>query len=126
MEKPRVDLSGGLGPAIAIEQKTVSKNPRSTVGTVTEVMDYLRVLYARIGTPHCPSCGRIVEAQSAQRIALQLAALPAGTRLQLLAPVVRRRKGTHAEVLEQARKDGYVRARIDGDVVDLAAAIALP
>src|SRR5579871_5185348 len=113
MEKPRVDFIGGLSPAISIEQKTVSKNPRSTVGTVTEVMDYLRVLFARVGIPHCPNCGRVVEDQSAQRIVEQLAALPAGTRLQILAPVVRRRKGTHAEILEQARKDGYVRARID-------------
>src|SRR5689334_17549896 len=88
MEKPRVDFIGGLSPAIAIEQKTVSKNPRSTVGTVTEVMDYLRVLFARIGHARCPQCGRAVEAQSAQQIADRLVALPAGTRLQLLAPVV--------------------------------------
>src|SRR6476469_6690494 len=93
MEKPRVDFIGGLSPAIAIEQKTVSKNPRSTVATVTAVMDYLRVLYARAGTAHCPQCGRAVRAQSAQQIAEQLADLPAGTKLQLLAPVVRRRKG---------------------------------
>ena len=125
MEKPKVDFIGGLSPAIAIEQKTVSKNPRSTVGTVTEVLDYLRVLYARIGTAHCPQCGRTVTAQSAQSIAEQLAALPAGTRVQLLAPVVRNRKGTHAEVIEQARRDGYVRARIDGNVVELSGTIAL-
>ncbi|HEV2236400.1 MAG TPA: excinuclease ABC subunit UvrA, partial [Ktedonobacterales bacterium] len=125
MEKPRVDFIGGLSPAIAIEQKTVSKNPRSTVGTVTEVMDYLRVLFARIGHARCPKCGRAVEAQSAQQIADRLAALPAGTRLQLLAPVVRRRKGTHAEVLEQARRGGYVRARIDSAPVDLSGEIAL-
>ncbi|HEY7983610.1 MAG TPA: excinuclease ABC subunit UvrA [Ktedonobacterales bacterium] len=125
MEKPRVDFIGGLSPAIAIEQKTVSKNPRSTVGTVTEVMDYLRVLFARIGHARCPQCGRAVEAQSAQQIADRLAALPAGTRLQLLAPVVRRRKGTHAEVIEQARRGGYVRARIDGAPVDLSGDIAL-
>src|SRR5258707_3125604 len=114
MEKPKVDFIGGLSPAIAIEQKTVSKNPRSTVGTVTEVLDYLRVLYARIGTAHCPQCGRAVQAQSAQQIADWLAALPSGTRLQLLAPIVRRRKGAHADVIEQARRSGYIRARIDG------------
>ena len=119
MEKPKVDYIGGLSPAIAIEQKAVSKNPRSTVGTVTEVMDYLRVLYARFGTAHCPQCGRIVQPQSAQQIADQLAALPPGTRFQLLAPVVRQRKGTHADVLEQSRREGYVRARIDGALVEL-------
>jgi excinuclease ABC subunit A len=125
MEKPKVDYIGGLSPAIAIEQKVVSKNPRSTVGTVTEVMDYLRVLYARVGTTHCPSCGREVAPQSAQQIADAIAALPAGTRVQLLAPVVRRRKGAHADVLTAAKQDGYVRARIDGTVVDLDAAPAL-
>jgi excinuclease ABC subunit A len=125
MEKPRVDFIGGLSPAIAIEQKTVSKNPRSTVGTVTEVMDYLRVLFARIGHARCPKCGRAVEAQSAQQIADRLAGLAPGTRLQLLAPVVRRRKGTHAEVIEQARRGGYARARIDGAPVDLSGEVAL-
>ncbi len=125
MEKPKVDYIGGLSPAIAIEQKAVSKNPRSTVGTVTEVMDYLRVLYARIGTPHCPQCGRTVQPQSAQQIADQLAALPPGTRLQILAPVVRQRKGTHADLIENARRDGYVRARIDGVPVDLSSPIKL-
>ncbi len=125
MEKPKVDYIGGLSPTIAIEQKAVSKNPRSTVGTVTEVMDYMRVLYARVGTAHCPQCGRIVQAQSAQQIADQLSTLPPGTRLQLLAPVVRQRKGTHADVIEQARKDGYVRARIDGVPVELTSPIKL-
>src|SRR5690348_14515453 len=125
MEKPRVDFIGGLSPAIAIEQKTVSNNPRSTVGTVTEVMDYLRVLYARAGTAHCPQCGRAVRAQSAQRIAEQLADLPAGTKLQVLAPVVRRRKGAHTEVFEQARRQGYARARVDGVIVDLGERVAL-
>src|SRR5258707_3851204 len=124
MEKPKVDFIGGLSPAIAIEQKTVSKNPRSTVGTVTEVLDYLRVLFARIGTAHCPSCGRTVEAQSAQQIAARLAGLPTGTRLQLLAPVLQRRKGTHAEVIEQARRDGVVRARIYGKLVALDGGLA--
>jgi excinuclease ABC subunit A len=123
MEKPKVDAIIGLSPAIAIEQKAVSKNPRSTVGTVTEVMDYLRVLYARIGTPHCPECGRPVQPQTAPQIADQLAALPAGTRFQLLAPIARNRKGTHADALRQARQDGFVRARINGEVVELSAGL---
>jgi excinuclease ABC subunit A len=125
IEKPRVDFIGGLSPTISIEQKTVSKNPRSTVGTVTEVLDYLRVLYARVGTLHCPECGRSVTAQSAQQIAEQLSALPAGTRMQLLAPVVNRRKGTHTELIKEARSNGYVRARIDGVPVELEHSIAL-
>ncbi len=125
MEKPKVDFIGGLSPAIAIEQKAVSKNPRSTVGTVTEVLDYLRVLFARVGEAHCPQCGRPVHAQSAQQIADRIAALPGGTRFQVLAPVVQKRKGTHAELLEQARADGYVRARIDGVPVELTDSIKL-
>ncbi|MCA9839867.1 MAG: excinuclease ABC subunit UvrA, partial [Trueperaceae bacterium] len=125
MEKPKVDYIGGLSPAIAIEQKTVSKNPRSTVATVTEVMDYLRVLYANIGTPHCPNCGREVFAQSAEQIARQLADLPQGTRLQLLAPVVRNRKGTHADVIKDARSSGFVRARINAELVTLSDEISL-
>ncbi|WP_420644215.1 excinuclease ABC subunit UvrA [Candidatus Leptofilum sp.] len=120
MEKPKIDAITGLSPAIAIEQKAVSKNPRSTVGTVTEVMDYLRVLYARVGTPHCPDCGTAVTPQTPQQIAHQLAALPPGTRFQLLAPIARNRKGTHADALKQARQDGFVRARVDGELVDLA------
>jgi excinuclease ABC subunit A len=125
MEKPKVDFIGGLSPAIAIEQKAVSKNPRSTVGTVTEIYDYLRVLFARVGTPHCPECGRQVHAQSAQQIVDQIALLPPGTRFQVLAPVVRARKGTHEEVLKQAQADGYVRARIDGVPVDLSERVSL-
>ena len=125
MEKPKVDFIGGLSPAIAIQQKAVSKNPRSTVGTVTEVMDYLRVLFARVGEPHCPQCGRPVHAQSAQQIADQISALPPGTRFQLLSPVVRQRKGTHADLLNQARQDGYARARIDGVPVELSDTIKL-
>ncbi len=121
MEKPRVDQITGLSPAIAIEQKTVSKNPRSTVGTVTEILDYLRVLYARIGLPHCPECGRAVQPQTAQQITNQLAALPAGTRFQLLAPIARKRKGTHATALKQAAKDGFTRARVNGEPLDLTA-----
>jgi len=119
MEKPKVDYIGGLSPAIAIEQKVVSKNPRSTVGTVTEVYDYLRVLFARVGTPHCYNCGREVKQQSAQQIIEQVAALPAGTRFQLLAPVAKGRKGTFEDVLAQARADGFVRARIDGVTTEL-------
>jgi excinuclease ABC subunit A len=125
MEKPKVDFIGGLSPAIAIEQKAVSKNPRSTVGTVTEIYDYLRVLFARVGTPHCPQCGLEVQAQSAQQIVERITHLPPGTRFQVLAPVVRGRKGTQEEVLQQARADGYVRARIDGVPVDLADRINL-
>ncbi len=126
VEKPKVDSISGLSPTISIEQKTVSKNPRSTVGTVTEVLDYLRVLYARVGILHCPECGRPVSAQSAEEIAAQLAALPAGTRLQLLAPVVNRRKGAHAEVIAEARRSGYIRARIDGVPIELESSISLP
>jgi excinuclease ABC subunit A len=126
MEKPDVDQIIGLSPTIAIEQKTVSRNPRSTVGTVTEVLDYLRVLFARVGMPHCPQCGRGVAPQTTLQIAEQLIALAPGTRFQLLAPVVRRRKGTHADLLKQARRDGYTRARIDGEVVDLLTEHSIP
>jgi excinuclease ABC subunit A len=119
MEKPKVDFIGGLSPAIAIEQKAVSKNPRSTVGTVTEVYDYLRVLFARVGTPHCYNCGREVKQQSAQQIVEGVAVLPAGTRFQLLAPVAKGRKGTFEDVLAQARADGFARARIDGVTTEL-------
>ena len=120
MEKPKIDAILGLSPAIAIEQKAVSKNPRSTVGTVTEVMDYLRVLFARVGTPHCPDCGTAVTPQTAEQIAQQLAALPAGTKFQLLAPLARNRKGTHADALQQARQDGFIRARVNGELIDLS------
>ncbi|MEZ4590419.1 MAG: excinuclease ABC subunit UvrA [Chloroflexota bacterium] len=120
MEKPKIDAITGLSPAIAIEQKAVSKNPRSTVGTVTEVMDYLRVLFARVGIPHCPDCGTAVTPQTPQQIAQQLAALPAGTKFQLLAPLARNRKGTHADALQQARQDGFIRARVNGELVDLS------
>jgi excinuclease ABC subunit A len=123
MEKPQVDQITGLSPAIAIEQKAITRNPRSTVGTVTEILDYLRVLYARLGTPHCPQCGRAVQPQSAQQIANQLGKLPPGMRFQVLAPLARNRKGTHAAALRQALKDGYPRARLDGEIVDLAAGI---
>jgi len=125
MEKPKVDFIGGLSPAIAIEQKAVSKNPRSTVATVTEIYDYLRVLFARVGTPHCPQCGREVRAQSAQEIVEQVAALPAGARFQILAPLARNRKGTFQDTFAQARADGFSRVRVDGEVRDLDEKIEL-
>ena len=125
MEKPKVDFIGGLSPAIAIEQKAVSRNPRSTVATVTEIYDYVRVLFARTGIPHCPQCGRQVHAQSAQEIVEQVALLPEGTRFQVLAPLARNRKGTFQEILAQARADGFARARVDGKVRDLDSEIRL-
>jgi len=120
MEKPKVDQITGLSPAIAIEQKTVSRNPRSTVGTVTEILDYMRVLYARMGLAHCPQCGRAVQPQTAQQIINQLSGLPAGTRFQMLAPIARNRKGTHVAALRQAVKDGYTRARVNGRMLEFA------
>ena len=125
MEKPKVDYIGGLSPAIAIEQKTVSKNPRSTVGTVTEIMDYLRVLFTNIGQPHCPNCSKPVFAQSAQQIGEQICDFEAGTRFQLLAPVVQNRKGTHIDTLKGARAEGFARARINGETVPLTDSIKL-
>ncbi len=125
MEKPKVDFIGGLSPAIAIEQKAVSRNPRSTVATVTEIYDYLRVLFARVGTPHCPQCGREVRAQSPQEIVKQVAALPAGTRFMVLAPLARNRKGAFQDVLAQARAEGFARARVDGTLHSLDEKIAL-
>ncbi len=125
MEKPKVDFIGGLSPAIAIEQKAVSKNPRSTVATVTEIYDYLRVLFARVGVPHCPQCGREVYAQSAQEIVEQIAVLPPGQRFQLLAPLARNRKGTFQDVFGQARADGFSRVRVDGEVRELTEEIDL-
>ncbi|MFN2115798.1 MAG: excinuclease ABC subunit UvrA, partial [Anaerolineae bacterium] len=116
MEKPKVDYIGGLSPAIAIEQKAVSRNPRSTVATVTEIYDYLRVLYARIGTPHCPECGREVRAQSSQEIVDRVSDLPSGEAFQVLAPVARNRKGTFQETFEHALTDGFSRVRVDGSV----------
>ena len=121
MEKPQVDHILGLVPTIAIEQGTVSRNPRSTVGTVTEVQDYLRVLFARVGTRHCPQCGRAIKPQTARRIADQLTVLIPGTRFQLLAPVVRGREGTHTDILEEALLNGYTQVRVDGEMVDLEA-----
>ena len=125
MEKPKVDFIGGLSPAIAIEQKAVSKNPRSTVATVTEIYDYLRVLFARIGTAHCPQCGREVHAQSAQEIVAQVAALLPETRFQVLSPLARNRKGAFQDVLSQARADGFARVRVDGEIHNLDEKITL-
>ena len=125
MEKPRVESIEGLSPAISIDQKATNRNPRSTVGTVTEIHDYLRLLYARVGIPHCPNCGREITKQTVDQMADAILELPEGTRLQLLAPVVRGRKGEHVKVLESAKKSGYVRARIDGIVYELDEEIKL-
>ncbi len=125
MEKPDVDSIDGLSPAISIDQKTTSKNPRSTVGTVTEIYDYLRLLWARIGIPHCPKCGKEIRQQSVDQIIDQLMALPEGTRMQVLAPVIRGRKGEYQKVFEDARKSGFVRVRVDGSVYDLSEEIKL-
>ena len=119
MEKPDVDYIDGLSPAISIDQKTTSKNPRSTVGTVTEIYDYLRLLWARVGTPHCPKCGKEIRQQSIDQIIDQILSLPEGTRIQVLAPVIRGKKGEHTKVLENARKSGYVRCRVDGVLYEL-------
>ncbi|WP_217957790.1 excinuclease ABC subunit UvrA [Acutalibacter muris] len=125
MEKPDVDKIDGLSPAISIDQKTTSKNPRSTVGTVTEIYDYLRLLYARIGIPHCPVCGREIKQQTIDQIVDQVLALPEKTRLQVLAPVVRGRKGEHVKEFDAARRGGFVRARVDGLLYDLSEPIQL-
>jgi excinuclease ABC subunit A len=125
MEKPDVDAIEGLSPAISIEQKTAGRNPRSTVGTVTEVYDYLRLLWARVGVPHCPSCGRPVERQSATQIVDRVLALPEGTRIEVLAPVVRGRKGEFRDLFEEFRKKGFTRARVDGQVHPLESPPAL-
>ena len=125
MEKPDVESIEGLSPAISIDQKSTNRNPRSTVGTVTEIYDYLRLLYARIGVPHCPKCGREIKKQTIDQMVDQILSLPERTRIQLLAPVVRGRKGEHVKVLEQARRSGYVRARIDGNLYELSEEIKL-
>ena len=125
MDKPDVDSIDGLSPAISIDQKTTSKNPRSTVGTVTEIYDYLRLLYARIGIPHCPNCGREIRQQTVDQMVDRLMLLPEGTKLSLLAPVIRGKKGEHRKILEDAKRSGYVRARVDGLVYDLADEIPL-
>ncbi|MGM9594336.1 MAG: excinuclease ABC subunit UvrA [Candidatus Onthomonas sp.] len=125
MEKPDVDYIDGLSPAISIDQKTTSKNPRSTVGTVTEIYDYLRLLWARVGIPHCPKCGKEIRQQTVDQIVDQVMSLPPATRIQILAPVVRGRKGEHQKVFEDARRSGYVRVRADGSLYDLTETIQL-
>lgn len=125
MEKPEVDSIEGLPPAISIDQKSTNKNPRSTVGTVTEIYDYLRLLYARIGIPHCPNCGKEIKRQSVDQMTDAIMALPEGTKIQLLAPVVRGRKGEHAKIFERAVKSGYVRVRVDGNMYELSEDIKL-
>ena len=125
MDKPDVDYIGGLSPSISIDQKTTSKNPRSTVGTVTEIYDYLRLLFARIGRPHCPKCGRPISQQTVSQIVDQVLALPERTRVQILGPVIRGKKGEHKKVLEDLKREGYVRARVDKEVVDLSEDVKL-
>ena len=125
MDKPDVDQIDGLSPAISIDQKTTSKNPRSTVGTVTEIYDYLRLLYARIGVPHCPDCGREIRQQTVDQIVDRVLALEEGTRIQVMAPIVRGRKGEHIKELDSARRSGYVRVRIDGNMYELSEEIKL-
>ena len=125
MEKPNVERIDGLSPAISIDQKSTNRNPRSTVGTVTEIYDYFRLLYARIGIPHCPNCGKEIKRQTIDQIVDQVMELPEGTKIQLLAPVVRGRKGEHAKVFDRAKKSGYVRVRVDGNLYDLSEEIKL-
>ena len=120
MNKPDVDYIEGLSPAISIDQKTTSKNPRSTVGTITEIYDYLRLLYARIGIPHCPKCGKVISKQSVDQIVDQVMALGDKTKIQILAPIIRGKKGTHEKVLDNIKKNGYVRVRVDGEIYELA------
>ncbi|MBR0062857.1 MAG: excinuclease ABC subunit UvrA, partial [Oscillospiraceae bacterium] len=125
MEKPDVDYIEGLSPAISIDQKTTNANPRSTVGTVTEIYDYLRLLWARVGIPHCPKCGKEIRQQTVDQMADQIMALPLSTRIQVLAPVIRGRKGEHVKIFEDAKKSGFVRARVDGILYDLGEEIRL-
>ncbi|MBR1478259.1 MAG: excinuclease ABC subunit UvrA [Lachnospiraceae bacterium] len=126
MEKPNVESIEGLSPAISIDQKSTNRNPRSTVGTVTEIYDYFRLLYARIGIPHCPNCGKVIERQTVDQMVDKIMELPKDTRIQLLSPVVRGKKGQHEKVLERAKKSGYARVRIDGNLYDLSEEISLP
>src|SRR3954471_11201719 len=120
MEKPDVDYIEGLSPAISIDQKGASRNPRSTVGTVTEIYDYLRLLYARAGTPHCPVCGRPIERQTVQQIVDAILGIEPGKKLMILAPIIRDRKGEHQHVFEDARRAGFVRVRVDGRIRDVS------
>ena len=119
MEKPDVELIEGLSPAISIDQKTTSKNPRSTVGTVTEIYDYLRLLYARVGVPHCPKCGKVIKQQTIDQIVDSVMELPEGTKIQVLSPVVRGKKGEYTKLLDDAKKDGFARVRVDGKMYEL-------
>ena len=125
MEKPNVESIEGLSPAISIDQKSTNRNPRSTVGTVTEIYDYFRLLYARIGIPHCPKCGREIKKQSVDQMVDQIMELPERTKIQLLAPVVRGRKGEHQKLFEKAKKSGYVRVIVDGNLYELTEEITL-
>ena len=125
MEKPDIDHIEGLSPAISIDQKGTSRNPRSTVGTVTEIYDYLRLLYARVGHPHCPNCGRPISQQTVQQMAQTILRLPEGTRMMILAPVIRDRKGEYTAVFDEMRRQGFVRVRVDGEVRDLDESITL-
>ena len=125
MEKPDVESIEGLPPAISIDQKSTNRNPRSTVGTVTEIYDYFRLLYARIGIPHCPKCGKEIKKQTVDQMVDHIMSLPERTKIQLLAPVVRGRKGTHAKLLDQAKRSGYVRVLIDGNMYELSEEIKL-
>ena len=125
MEKPNVESIEGLPPAISIDQKSTNRNPRSTVGTVTEIYDYFRLLYARVGIPHCPKCGIDIKKQTVDQMVDEIMALPKGSRIQLLAPVVRGRKGAHVKLFEQAKRSGYVRVRVDGNVYELSEEINL-
>ena len=120
MDKPDVESIEGLSPSISIDQKTTSKNPRSTVGTVTEIYDYLRLLYARVGTPHCPICGKEIASQSIDQMVDKVLELPERTRIQILAPMIKGKKGEHTKILEEIKKSGYVRARIDGTILDIS------
>ena len=125
MEKPDVESIEGLPPAISIDQKSTNRNPRSTVGTVTEIYDYFRLLYARVGIPHCPKCGREIKKQTVDQMVDSIMSFPERTKIQLLAPVVRGRKGTHAKLLEQAKRSGYVRVQIDGNLYELSEELSL-
>ena len=125
MDKPDVDYIEGLSPAISIDQKTTSRNPRSTVGTVTEIYDYLRLLWARVGIPHCPNCGKEIKKQTIDQIVDQVMAYPERTKIQILSPIIRAKKGEHAKIFEDARRSGYVRVRVDGIIYDLSEDIKL-
>lgn len=120
MEKPDVDSIEGLSPAISIDQKTTNNNPRSTVGTVTEIYDYMRLLFARIGVPHCPKCGKEIQKQTVDQIVDKIMEMETGTKIQILAPVVRNRKGEHVKIFEDAKRSGYVRVRVDGNIYDIS------